>query len=100
MNLSDVFETLLDVRKVAISLNDRQAAASPRVSLLRKFKDYKQQMTALGFLDPTLETATISLEWNEENKVATFFLRPRKLSSIDYQIVTTTPIAEDKTNVS
>jgi hypothetical protein len=88
MNLSDVFETLLEQRTVALLAPNKAAAASPRVSLLRKFKDYKQQMTALGFLDPTLEDATVCLEWNEENKVATFFLRPKKQSSIDYQIVT------------
>jgi hypothetical protein len=89
MNLADVFEKLVGNRRVSLALPCKVASASPRVSLIRKFKDYKTQMTALGFLDPTLETAIVSLEWDEENKIATFFLRERRITQIDYTIVET-----------
>jgi hypothetical protein len=87
MILADIFEKLLEARTVILVLPDRKTAEIPRVSLLRKFKDYKQQMAALGFLDPSLENAVVSLEWDEENKLATFYLRERKSRSVDYTLV-------------
>ena len=88
MNLSDIFDMLLETRVVSISIAERRDAEVPRVSLLRKFKDYKDQMNRIGFLDPALETSVVSLEWDEENKTATFYLREKKTRSVEYTLVT------------
>lgn len=82
--LDDVFSILVDNRTVTLSLSKRQAA-SLRVSLIRKFQDYKKQMGAFGFLDDDLATSVVSLEWSDD--VASFFLRPPKKRQIEYTIL-------------
>lgn len=94
MNLAQIFETLLSDRKITLVLPDRKAADSLRVSLLRKFKDYKTQMTDLGFLDPELEPCVVSLEWKpgsgESQGRGSFFLREKIRKQVEYTIVTDT----------
>ncbi len=99
MILADIFEKLLETRRVVLVMPDKRSAEVPRVSLLRKFKDYKQQMTALGFLDPSLENAVVSLEWDEENKLATFHLRERKSRSVEYTLVESVDAAQIQENL-
>ena len=87
MTLSEIFETLISDRKITLVLPTRQIADSLRVSLLRKFKDYKTQMRDLGFLDPELEPCVVSLEWDKELGRGTFFLRERTRKVVEYTIV-------------
>jgi hypothetical protein len=86
MNGTELFDKLLEDRKITLVITVSQAA-SLRVSFTRKFKDYKQQMLALGFLDPDLEDAVVSLEYDKESNKAKFFLREKKRVAIDYTIV-------------
>ena len=65
----------------------RSQADSLRVSITRKFKDYRTQMRSLGFLDPELEDAVVSLEWDEESGTARFFLRPSSRTNVTYIIL-------------
>lgn len=95
MHLAQIFETLLSDRKITLVLFDRKAADSLRVSLLRKFKDYKEQMTALGFLDDSLVTCVVSLEWGQETGRARFFLREKVRKQVEYTIV----VEMDATNM-
>ena len=86
MNGTEVFDTLLSNRKITLVVDVAQAA-SLRVSLIRKFKDYKQQMQKLGFLAADLEEAVVSLEYNKEEQIARFFLREKKRVLIAYTIL-------------
>jgi hypothetical protein len=86
MNSTEVFDILLDKRKITLATSSRDANVL-RVAVLRKFKDYKEQMDRLGFLDPTLEECSVSLEYDEEKNIAKLFLRPRKRSSLVFTII-------------
>lgn len=86
MNSTDLFELLLDKRKLALETS-KDHANILRVAIVRKFSDYKKQMTALGFLDADLENACVSLEYNEESNVASFFLRPKRASKVVFKII-------------
>jgi len=97
VTLVEIFDALVADRKIALVLTDKQAAVV-RVSLLRKWKDYKDQMGKLGFLDPELEPLVVSLELDKENTVATFFLREKKRTAVSYEVIAALPALEDTTN--
>jgi hypothetical protein len=86
MNSTDVFDYLLEHRKIALETSKKNANVL-RVALVRKFSDYKEQMSRLGFLDPELEIASLSLEYDEESGAARYFLRPKKVSSLTFTIL-------------
>lgn len=86
MNLSEIFDKLLEQRKIALCLSPI-AADSLRVSLIRKFKDYQEQTAKLGWLTEEFEKAVVSLEYNKEDSVATYFLRPRRRVAITYTLL-------------
>lgn len=81
MKLEEVFYQLLQEKQVKLRLTKTQAE-SLRVSIIRKFKDYKKQVSTLGWLEPALETAVVSMEYTEEQ--TTYFLRPRKQAAVEY----------------
>jgi len=87
MNLFDLFDVFLERKQIAMLRDDRASADTLRVTLLKKFKDYKQQMTALEFLGAEFEDCVVSMEWNEATYVATYFIRKRKRIMIDYQLL-------------
>lgn len=87
MTLPEIFDVLLTERTVALQLAAKSQAESLRVSLVRKFSNYKNQMSALGFLDSSYEGTVCSLEWNQESKVATFYFRAKLTRPTDYEIV-------------
>ena len=95
MTLPEIFETLLTDQKITLYVGEKRAADSLRVSLLRKFKDYKTQMEQLGFLPQHLESAVVSLEWQEDGGVARFFLREKIRKLVEYTIVKDTMEASD-----
>lgn len=97
MTLPEIFETLLTDRKITLYTGDKKAANSLRVSLLRKFKDYKTQMIALGFLPDELESAVVSLEWKEDGGLASFFLREKLRKLVEYTIVVDNQDSEEPT---
>lgn len=86
MNLSEIFDKLLEHRKIALCLSP-VAADSLRVSLIRKFKEYQTQTAALGWLTDEFEKAVVSLEYDKETTVATYFLRPRRRVAITYTLL-------------
>jgi hypothetical protein len=86
MNGTQIFDTLLERRKITL-VADVTQSQSLRVSMIRKFKDYKEQMTALGFLDPALEDAVVSLEYDSATSVAKFFLRAKKRVATEFTII-------------
>lgn len=86
MNSTQIFDKLLADRKITL-VAPVASAASLRVSLIRKFKDYKEQMIKLGFLDPTLEDAVVSMEYDKESEKARFFLREKKRIVISYTVL-------------
>jgi hypothetical protein len=86
MNMVQIFDLLLEKRRITLVATVAQAG-SLRVSFIRKFKDYKEQMTALGFLDPTLEDAVVSLEYDKESSKARFFLREKKKVTVTYTVL-------------
>lgn len=87
MNLSDAFDSFVANRKLVAAVGTRQRADTLRVSLTRKFKDYREQMGALGFLAADLEDASVCMEWDKGEGIASFFLRPRKRTVVDYMIL-------------
>ena len=87
MNGTQIFDTLLSNRKVTLVTDKKSQANSLRVSITRKFKDYRTQMRSLGFLDSDLEDAVVSLEWDEESRTARFFLRPNSRGTVTYTIL-------------
>lgn len=87
MTLFELFDVFLDKKQIALCMPSRTAADTLRVSLIRKFADYKKQMGDLGFLEAELENAVVSLEWAEETGTATYFLRPKKRRSIEYTLL-------------
>lgn len=87
MTTADVFDLLLDDRKVKLEMTKSHASVL-RVALSRKFTAYKTQMDSVGFLDPDLEAASLSLEYDEESNTAAFFLRPKKRSLVQFKIIT------------
>lgn len=87
MNLADIFDSFVANRTLVAPTGTRQRADTLRVSLIRKFKDYREQMEALGFLAADLEDASVCMEWDKEEGIARFFLRPRKRTAIDYTII-------------
>ena len=89
MILSELFDALLLDRELTLRIETKQQAESLRVSLVRKFSSYKQQMNAIGFLDPSLEDCGCSLQWDHESKLATVFLRTRKVIAIQYELIKT-----------
>ena len=86
MNLSELFETLLDKRKITLVITVA-GAASLRVSLIRKLKDYKTQMESLGFLDPEIAECVISEEREKDSETSTFYLRPKKSRAVSYTLL-------------
>lgn len=86
MNSSELFEVLLESKKVTLGITS-SSAASLRVFFIRRFKNYKEQMEALGFLDPIYEKLVVSLEYSEESGKAKFFLREKKKAPIEYSIL-------------
>ena len=86
MTVIEIFDSLLTVRQVTL-LVTRQQAETLRTSLTRKLKVYKYTMGRLGFLDSSLETLVISLEYEEENQIGKLFLRERKNSAIQYTVL-------------
>jgi hypothetical protein len=89
MNGTQIFDLLLQQRQVTLAVSESAGYSihALRVSLIRKFKDYKQQMTALGFLDADLENAVVSMELDEDKGTATFRLRPRNRKQVSYMII-------------
>jgi hypothetical protein len=86
MNSTDLFELLLDQRKIALETS-KDHANILRVAIVRKFSDYKRQMTALGFLDEDLEKACVSLEYHKESGVATFYIRAKRESKVVFKLL-------------
>lgn len=90
MRLEDIFHQLLVDRRIALEL-DSQGAESLRVSLIRKFKEYKTQTARLGWLSEDLETAVVSAEREiidgKETGVSRFFLRPRRRKVVEYKLL-------------
>lgn len=89
MQVHNLLDLLLERRSLSVSVENKTAADNLRVTLLRRFNNYKVQMNDLGFLDPELEPFVLSLEWHEQQKVATFFLRERKTKALNYTLVDT-----------
>jgi hypothetical protein len=87
VTLLELFDALLLDRKLTLRIETKQRAESLRVSLVRKFSNYKTQMDAIGFLDPSLEVCGCSLQWDKESKLATIALRPRTVVSIQYELI-------------
>ncbi len=85
MNLIQLFEILLSDRIATIRVACKPE--SLRVSLTRKFSDYKEQMGKLGFLAEDLAEASLSLEWDKEKQIATFHIRKKVKKMIEYTIV-------------
>ena len=91
MRLDDVFHKLLQDRRLPLEC-DHKAAESLRVSLLRKFKDYREQTEKLGWFPEDLLNCTVSMELykSEDKKVvlgAIFFLREKKRKEIEYKLL-------------
>lgn len=87
MNLPEIFEKLLAERRIPLYMGDAGKPESLRVSLTRKFSDYKDQMGKLGFLSDDLAEASLSLEWDKETRIATFYIRKKVKKMIEYTIV-------------
>ncbi len=87
MNLFELFDVFLDKKQIALCLPSRTSADTLRVSLIRKFADYKKQMGDLGFLEAELEVAVVSMEWEEASSTARYFLRPKKRRTIEYTLL-------------
>lgn len=85
MKLDDLFYEFLSRKEIALKLPQAQAN-SLRVSLIRKFKDYKTQAEKLGWLTDDLAVSSVSLEWSADG-TAKFFLRPKRRVSIDYTLL-------------
>jgi len=96
MKLEHIFDILLTERKIALVMSRKQSE-SLRVSLLRKFKDYKQQMIALGFFDDSMEDLVVSCEWVEP-ATAKMFLRPRKRVDVEYTIIVDDGVSDANAN--
>lgn len=86
MILAEIFETLLADRQIALRLSKSQAD-SLRVSLVRKFSSYKQQLSSLGFLDPSFNGTVLSLEWDKESWIATFYIRAKAVKLLEYELI-------------
>lgn len=84
MKLDDLFYEFLSRKEIALQLPQAQAN-SLRVSLIRKFKDYKTQAEKLGWLTDDLAVSSVSLEYADGT--AKFFLRPKRRVSIDYTLL-------------
>lgn len=100
MNGTAVFELLLEHRKVALQVSEDYSIASLRVHLIRKFKDYQDQMDKLGFLEEDLAKAVVSLEVSEDGTVATFYLRRRQRKAVSYVILNLPATAGDNLSES
>lgn len=87
MTTADVFDLLLGDRQVKLEMT-KDHANILRVALSRKFSNYKSQMDSVGFLDPDLEAASLSLEYDKESNIAAFYLRPKKRSTVQFKIIT------------
>lgn len=89
MTLFELFDVFLDKKQIALCLPSRTTADTLRVSLIRKFADYKKQMGDLGFLEAELENAVVSMEWKQQEAdgIATYFLRPKKRRTIEYTLL-------------
>jgi hypothetical protein len=87
MTLPELFDAVLSSREIKLRVETKQQAESLRVSLVRKFSSYKKQMTAIGFLDPTLENCGCSVQWDKESKIATLALRQRRVQLTQYELV-------------
>lgn len=94
MDLNEVFDQLLLTREIKLSL-PRSNAETLRVSLIRKFKDYKQQTEKLGWLSDDLAVSVVSMEYDSEALTAKYFLRPRKRQQISYTLLPMSPV-DDK----
>jgi hypothetical protein len=84
VQLHELFDALLTSKMVEVHQLSSREAESLRTALVRKFTKYKEDMTAIGFLDPTLSKLSLSREHDEENKLDRFVLRPRKSSGREY----------------
>jgi hypothetical protein len=99
---NDLFEELLEKKVVVLALNAAESETT-RVSLIRKWNQYKNRMNALGFLSDELANLSLSREFFEKDGIVhtRFLLRPR-VSRRNYQIVS--PVADspvaDGTNKS
>lgn len=87
MNIHQLFNTLVERKQIALCLSSKSAANTLRISLLRKFNDYRDQMQSFGFLPADLEGLVVSMEWNEDSSVASYFLRKRKKVMATYELL-------------
>lgn len=91
MNLQQVFEYLQENKKLQLALPDVYAAHSLRVSLVRKWKKYKDGLSDLGFLDEDTRIMSISMEHGKVMEDGTqefvFHLRPRSRNQVEYKIL-------------
>lgn len=86
MTLNEVFDQLLLTKQIALCL-PRQTAENLRVSLIRKFKDYKEQTEKLGWLSDDLAVSVVSMEYDSDALTAKYFLRPRKRQQATYTLL-------------
>lgn len=88
MNSTQLFDLLLEHRKITLVATSSQAQ-SLRVFFIRKFKDYKEQMTKLGFLDPEYESFVVSMEILKEEDAGKvrFFLRPKQRQATEFTVL-------------
>jgi hypothetical protein len=100
MRSSDIFHKLLADRRIALELQPSEAEVL-RVSLIRKFKDYKQQTEKLGWLEDDLAQAVVSVEAAKHPDTGevlgvVFYLRPRKRKEIEYKLLNFPIVTETK----
>lgn len=76
MNLQQIFNILtLSNEAVAISLPDKAAYNSLRVSLVRKFSGFSSLCSTAGL--ETYEDQYLQATWDDAAKTATFTLKPK-----------------------
>lgn len=88
MQISQIFDVLLDKRRVTLRLLDSKARESLRVQLTKKWSRYKRELDAVGFLPKSQVHEVLSVEVDKDAGTVTFYLRETIRKKATYEVIT------------